>query len=273
VTHISGGLEGSSQRTPRTLAPPSTGHGPPRDPAAGSGGGDAPKGPEVRVRNTPTLASSWFSRCLISHEQPARARARPLLLPDPAPVLNLPRPIPISIPHPSPILSPSPSPSPSPPPPFPLPVYVPVYDATEASRLFRRVASHRRRLDGADVAAKRRKTSAAAAAEGATPGEVDASLERFEYAAPSAILSDAGGAWRKISSHVVQRILSAERAAWPEAGAARRRHCLPACLRRRNHSCHCANPRRLLHSRLRRRRRPPPSAPAPPPVCLASFDK
>ena len=49
-------------------------------------------------------------------------------------------------------------------------------------------ARARRRIDGADVAAKRRKTSA-----GDDPiGEEDVSLERYEYAAPSAILSGDG---------------------------------------------------------------------------------
>ena len=52
--------------------------------------------------------------------------------------------------------------------------------------------SPRRTLDGADVAAKRRKT-----ASGAPPGapgevEIDTSLERYEYAGPSAIISPEG---------------------------------------------------------------------------------
>ena len=52
----------------------------------------------------------------------------------------------------------------------------------------RRPGSRSRRIDGADVAAKRRKTSA-----GDDPiGEEDVSLERYEYAAPSAILSGDG---------------------------------------------------------------------------------
>ena len=65
---------------------------------------------------------------------------------------------------------------------------------TRADRRRRRAnrRSPRRTLDGADVAAKRRKT-----ASGAPPGapgevEIDTSLERYEYAGPSAIISPEG---------------------------------------------------------------------------------
>ena len=77
-----------------------------------------------------------------------------------------------------------------------------------------------RRIDGADVAAKRRKTGSAGdskagqdgGAEG--EGEDDISLERYEYAAPSAILSGVGGG---VSGFVITRSFNREKSATKEA--------------------------------------------------------
>jgi hypothetical protein len=56
------------------------------------------------------------------------------------------------------------------------------------------ITPNNRRIDGADVAAKRRKTAPATKGgqESKEEEEVDVSLERYEYAAPSAILSGEG---------------------------------------------------------------------------------
>ena len=71
---------------------------------------------------------------------------------------------------------------------FPRPVCPPVCRPLPLPLTADAPARARRRIDGADVAAKRRKTSA-----GDDPiGEEDVSLERYEYAAPSAILSGDG---------------------------------------------------------------------------------
>eukprot|EP00740_Mantoniella_antarctica_P014987 CAMPEP_0181382092 /NCGR_PEP_ID=MMETSP1106-20121128/20523_1 /TAXON_ID=81844 /ORGANISM="Mantoniella antarctica, Strain SL-175" /LENGTH=129 /DNA_ID=CAMNT_0023501425 /DNA_START=74 /DNA_END=460 /DNA_ORIENTATION=- len=99
----------------------------------------------------------------------------------------------------------------------------------EAEQEMRRKAP--RRLDGADVAAKRRKTIPTAAEGGvgglgegdgssAPPGTAsdgvesafDVSLERYEYAAPSAILSDEGA-----TGFVVTCAFNREKSATKEA--------------------------------------------------------
>ena len=92
---------------------------------------------------------------------------------------------------------------------FPRPVCPPVCRPLPLPLTADAPARARRRIDGADVAAKRRKTSA-----GDDPiGEEDVSLERYEYAAPSAILSSDGACGFAITC-AFNREKSATKEAW-----------------------------------------------------------
>ena len=152
---------------------------------------------------------------------------------------------------------------------FPRPVCPPVCRPLPLPLTADAPARARRRIDGADVAAKRRKTSA-----GDDPiGEEDVSLERYEYAAPSAILSGDGACGFAITcafnreKSATKEALELIRPHLPELPdvAPRGLRLNPVKTRAAASSSYDSPLARRRTPPSRRRRKPPPPTPPPPP--------